>query len=97
MTMTVSAIFEDGVFRPLEPVHLHEGQIVQVPLPQRTDEQIHQENIQELQTLIAEWLAHPDDYDEGEEVPWEEFHAFLQANRFDLPERDLGLDELYAT
>jgi predicted DNA-binding antitoxin AbrB/MazE fold protein len=33
MTRTVEAVYENGVFRPLQPVELAEGQRVQVTLP----------------------------------------------------------------
>jgi predicted DNA-binding antitoxin AbrB/MazE fold protein len=35
--MTVTAKYEDGVFKPLEDVTLHEGTIVEVSLPSYAD------------------------------------------------------------
>ncbi len=33
MARTIEAVYENGVFRPLEPVHCEEGQRVEVYLP----------------------------------------------------------------
>ena len=35
--MTITAKYEDGVFKPLEDVRISEGTIVEVRIPSRTD------------------------------------------------------------
>lgn len=41
MSHTIPAIFEAGVFRPLEPVQLADGTQVEVQLPKVSDERLH--------------------------------------------------------
>ncbi len=91
MVATVRAVYEGGVLRLLEPVDLQEGQVVELQIPQATSGQVRQESSRTLPALIDEWLTHLHLVFENE-ASWEEFDAFLGANRFDLPERDLGLD-----
>lgn len=57
MAKTIEAVYENGVFRPLEPLQLEEGQRVQVYVPyvprKVTPEQIEQE-IREIHEASAE-------------------------------------------
>jgi predicted DNA-binding antitoxin AbrB/MazE fold protein len=52
MSKMVEAIYENGVFRPLEPVMLEEGEHVQVQLPDLTATQ--QERLAALDTFEYE-------------------------------------------
>ncbi len=92
MITTVRAVYENGVLRPKEPLppEIQEGQEVDVQI--RVAESYERRQMQALLELIQEWKAHPEEVfaDEGE---WEEFHAFLQENRLNFPERDLGLPD----
>ncbi|MBN1963601.1 MAG: antitoxin family protein [Anaerolineae bacterium] len=91
MERTVTVVYENGVFRPLEPVNLTEGQIIHMPLPEQTTGQLSERN-RRLMALADEWLAHPDPALEAEES-FEEFYAFLQENRMTFEERDLGMTD----
>ena len=97
ITRTVRAVYEDGVFRPLESVNLRDGQIVYVPVLEIDSgsdaEQARQESIRKVRAQIADWLKDPH-IDEDYLAEWEDFHAFLQENRLHFPERDLGLGDV---
>src|SRR5262245_27457752 len=58
MAKTIEAVFEDGVFKPLEPVQLENGQKVQVYVPWApcgpTREQA-LESMRQLQATFADW------------------------------------------
>ncbi|MBN1964135.1 MAG: hypothetical protein JW910_05790 [Anaerolineae bacterium] len=75
----------------MQPLELAEGEEVNIRILEA--EVTRQQKIAVLRAKIAQRLANPPDPDEGEAVSWEEFHAFLQDNRFDVPERDLGLND----
>ena len=51
--MTVRAIYENGVFRPTEPVNLPERAEVQVVLPETADEQ----GLDEIYRILGESYA----------------------------------------
>jgi predicted DNA-binding antitoxin AbrB/MazE fold protein len=51
--MTVRAIYENGVFRPTEPVNLPERAEVQVVLPETTDDQ----GLDEIYRILGESYA----------------------------------------
>jgi predicted DNA-binding antitoxin AbrB/MazE fold protein len=97
MTMTISAVYENGVLRPTTAVPLKEGETVEVTLkrPYRkpTPEEIAEavrgiEAATTIQELAAAALAKPDECDDG--------YDFLQAlndNRDEL-ERPLFPPEL---
>jgi predicted DNA-binding antitoxin AbrB/MazE fold protein len=55
MTRTVEAVYENGVFKPLEPIELPEGQRVEVTIPYIfrpiTEEEV-EERLRETQQLF---------------------------------------------
>jgi predicted DNA-binding antitoxin AbrB/MazE fold protein len=57
MSKTIEAVYENGVFRPVEPIKLEEGQRVQVYIPwvpdQVTAEEVEQ-SIRELQEAFSD-------------------------------------------
>lgn len=46
--MTVRAIYENGVFRPIEPVHLPEHAQVEVHIPEETTDLANEDAIMEI-------------------------------------------------
>lgn len=57
MSRSIPAIFDAGVFRPLEPVELAEGTPVVVQVSTVAREELSPENIARQQTAVAEFLA----------------------------------------
>lgn len=62
MSQTIAAVFDSGVFRPLEPVDLAEGKQVQVQVQvtQTADagqDELSAEELTQQQAAIAEFLA----------------------------------------
>ncbi len=69
MNHSIAAIFDAGVFRPLEPVDLAEGTQVQVQVPRLADDssvELSPEGLARQQSAIKEMLA------EIESLPIEE-------------------------
>jgi predicted DNA-binding antitoxin AbrB/MazE fold protein len=69
MDYTITAVFDSGVFRPLEPVDLAQGTQVQVQVPKLTpmqSEELSPEELAKQQAAIEEMLA------EIESLPIEE-------------------------
>lgn len=58
MAQTIEAVYENGVFKPVQPVKLQEGQRVQVYIPwgpgDLTPEQA-LEQMREVQKAFADW------------------------------------------
>lgn len=73
--------------------------VVQIPLPvwqeyvgnSLKDQQPVRSKNEEILALLHEWHEHPED-DKPPEW-WDEFDQFLRENRFNIPERDLGLND----
>jgi len=69
MSKTIEAVYEKGVFRPLEPVALPEGERVQVSVP-------------ELSAEVQQRLATLDDFEatleDMTEEQWEKFDEAVQ-------------------
>jgi predicted DNA-binding antitoxin AbrB/MazE fold protein len=60
MSQTIAAVFDSGVFRPLEPVDLAEGTQVLVQVTQTADAgqaELSAEELTQQQAAIAEFLA----------------------------------------
>lgn len=89
METTVKLKYENGVFRPLDAVNVAEGAVVDATISQRPPEITDQH--ERIEAWIDKWYGPLTGITEEW---WEEFDAFLRANRFDLPVRDLGLDDL---
>jgi predicted DNA-binding antitoxin AbrB/MazE fold protein len=87
MFTTVKAVYENGVLRPQEPLDLEDGQEVDVQIWVHGADQPQHERIS---ALLTKWAAEPDD---TSDEWWDEFDAFLKANRLNFPERDLGLED----
>jgi predicted DNA-binding antitoxin AbrB/MazE fold protein len=51
MSKTIEAVYENGVFRPVEPIKLEEGQRVQVYVPWVPDELTREQAEQSLREL----------------------------------------------
>ena len=57
MSQTIQAIFDSGVFRPLEPVELAEGTQVEVQIPQApVPAELSPEEVARQHAAIAEFL-----------------------------------------
>jgi len=48
MARTIEAVYENGVFKPLQPVNLEEGQRVQVYLPYEVSNRTTEEALEEM-------------------------------------------------
>jgi predicted DNA-binding antitoxin AbrB/MazE fold protein len=72
MNKTIEAIYENGVFRPLEPVVLPKGEPVQVTLPEITPE------IQRRLTALDVFDAQ---FEELSEEQWQLFETTIQNRR----------------
>ncbi len=64
MSKTVEAVYENGVFRPLEPVILAEGEHVQVQVPELASSR---------QERLAALDAFEQEYEELTEAQWQVF------------------------
>jgi predicted DNA-binding antitoxin AbrB/MazE fold protein len=69
MSKTIEAIYENGVFRPLEPVMLPEGESVQVTLPELTVE---------IRQRLAALDAFEAAYEDLTEEQWQLFDEAVQ-------------------
>lgn len=84
MSQTIEAIYENGVFRPLQPVELPEGTMVSVeatPAPEEFEEQLRQK-------LLAEGLT-----SEEIEKIFENFRLLWDSYRTLTPEQKQALEE----
>jgi len=60
MSSTITAIFDAGVFRPLEPVDLAEGTRVQIQVPKKVEgasDELSPDELARQQAAIADFLA----------------------------------------
>jgi predicted DNA-binding antitoxin AbrB/MazE fold protein len=69
MNKTIEAVYEKGIFRPLEPVTLPEGEHVQVSVPEVSAE------IQRRLAALDEFEAALEDLTEEQ---WEKFNEAVQ-------------------
>jgi len=69
MSKTIDAIYEKGVFRPLEPVTLPEGKQVQVTVPETTPE---------VQRRLAALDAFHASFEDLTEEQWRRFDEAVQ-------------------
>lgn len=81
MTQTIEAIYENGVFRPLEPVTLPEGEHVQITVPEITAEV--QQRLEALETFEAE-------FEDLTEEQWKLFDEAVEKRPF-FGDRELKL------
>jgi predicted DNA-binding antitoxin AbrB/MazE fold protein len=69
MSKTIEAIYENGVFRPLEPVTLPEGEHVRVTVPEGTAE---------IQRRLGAWEAFEAAFEDLTEEQWHRFDEAVQ-------------------
>ena len=69
MSKTIEAVYEKGVFRPLEPVALPEGERVQVSVPELSAE---------IQRRLAALDAFEATLEDMTEEQWEKFDEAVQ-------------------
>lgn len=71
MAMTIEAVYEDGVFKPLAPVKLENGQKVQVYVPWAPSDQTPGEG-------LRSWLEFQKSLAEMSDEQWAEFEKTLE-------------------
>ena len=84
MTQTIEAIYENGVFRPLEAVDLPENSVIELALHLREDTEQGLTAAERLQKNPEEWLRVFDEWvNQPREVP-------------DLPDEALRRENIYS-
>ncbi len=81
MSKTIEAVYEKGVFRPLEPISLPEGEQVQVTVPEVNPE---------IQRRLAALDAFEAALEDMTEEQWEKFDEAVQRRSW-FGGRDLDL------
>ena len=81
MSRTIEAVYENGVFKPLEAVPLSEGEHVQVTLPELS---------QEVQHRLAALDAFESSMEQLTEEQWQRFDEAVQRHPW-FGNRDLDL------
>lgn len=74
MARTVEAVFENGVFRPLEPVKLDEGRRVQIYIPWADNDVTPEQQmkaLRDLQDSMSDWT----------EADWAEFEQSFKRGK----------------
>ncbi len=74
MSRTIEAVYENGVFRPVEPIKLEEGQRVQVYFPWVPDDRTLEERLKDLEVIEKE----SDDISDEE---WAEIRKAILGDR----------------
>jgi predicted DNA-binding antitoxin AbrB/MazE fold protein len=85
MSQRITAVVENGLLRPTEPLPIAEGKVVELELLGPVRSEVAEERIwnlaQALDELQAEAAKYPEEW-------WDEFERDLNANRVNFEERE---------
>jgi predicted DNA-binding antitoxin AbrB/MazE fold protein len=70
----IEAVYEDGVFKPLEPVRLENGQKVEVYIPWGPSDQTPEQALKSLDRMA-------DEFSDWTDKDWAEFKEYLNRSR----------------